>query len=148
MSWNASASGSSAARPRAAGGNRVDRLEEARQRLECALVPLLLDVEPQHRLRADEADREPIRILAGRAMRVDERGARDRVQLARALVEEELDVRERLEPRAEARLRLAHALRDRADPAPVERVQVEDAVGLREAERPQDDRLGLVAADT
>ena len=58
----------------------------------------------------------------------------------------ELDVRERLEPRAEARLRLADALRDRADAAAVERVEVEDAVGLAEADRAQHDGLGLVGA--
>ena len=99
--------------------DRVHRREEPRQRLERALVPLLLDEQPQHRLRADEPDREAVRILARRPMRVDERDAGDGVQLAGALVEEELDVRERLEPRAEARLRLADALRDRADAAAI-----------------------------
>ena len=124
--------------------DRVDRGEEPRQRLERALVALLLDEEPQHRLGADEPDREAVRILARRPVRVDERDAGDRVQLARALVEHQLDVRERLEPRAEARLRLAHALRDRTDPTALGRVQVEDAIGLAEAKRPQHDRLRLV----
>ncbi len=124
--------------------NRVHCREEPRQRLERALVALLLDEEPQHRLGADEPDGEAVRILARRPMRVDERDAGDRVQLARALVEEQLDVRERLEPRAEARLRLAHALRHRADPAAILRVHVEDAVGLPEPERAQDDSLRLV----
>ena len=41
--------------------------------------------------------------------------ARHRLELAAAVVEDELDVRERLEAGAEARLRLAHALRDGAD---------------------------------
>ena len=58
----------------------------------------------------------------------------------------QLDVRERLEPRAEAGLRLADALRDRADAAAVERVEVEDAIGLAEPERAEDDGLGLVGA--
>ena len=58
-------------------------------------------------------------------------------------MEQQLDVRERLEPRAEARLRLAHALRDRSHAAAVVRVQVQDAIGLAEAERPQHDGLGL-----
>ena len=113
-----------------AGRQGVDRREESRERLERALVPLLLDEEAQHRLGADEPDREPIRILARCAVRVDERDARDGVELARALVEQQLDVRERLEPRAEPRLGLADPLRDGADPAAIERVQVEDAVGL------------------
>ena len=58
----------------------------------------------------------------------------------------ELDVRERLEPAAEAGLRLADALRDGADAAAVGRVEVEDAVGLAEADRAEDDGLGLVGA--
>ena len=127
-----------------AGRDRVHRDEEARQRLERALVPLLLDEEPQHRLRPDEPDREAVRVFARRPVRVDERDAGDRVQLAGALVEEQLDVRERLEPRAEARLRLADALRHRAHAAAVERVQVEDAIGLAVAERPEHDGLRLV----
>ena len=61
-------------------------------------------------------------------------------------MEHERDVRERLEPRAEARLRPPDALRDRPDAAAVERVEVEDAIGLAEPERAQHDRLGLVGA--
>ena len=92
----------------------------------------------------DEADRAAIRVLAGRPMCVDERDARDRVQLARALMEHELDVRERLEPRAEAGLRLADPFGDGAYAPAVVRVEVEDAVGLAEPKRPQHDRLRLV----
>ena len=55
-------------------------------------------------------------------------------------------MRERLEPRPEARLRLADALCDCADASAVCRVQVEDAIRLAEPERAQHDRLGLVAA--
>ncbi len=76
-------------------------------------------------------------------MSVDQRDARHRVQLAGALVEHELDVRERLQTRTEARLRLAHALRDGADPAALRRVHVEDAIGLPEPERPQHHGLRL-----
>src|SRR5439155_19782763 len=78
--------------------------------------------------------------------RPDEVDARHRLPLALPLVEDRLDVRERLEPRAESRLRPADALRDGADAAAVERVQVEDAVGLAEPERAEHDRLGLVGA--
>ena len=52
------------------------------------------------------------------------------MQLTSALVKHELDVAERLEPRAEARLRPPYAFRDRAHASALERVQVQDAVGL------------------
>ena len=100
----------------------------------------------QHRLEPDEPDPEPARVLARHAMRLDEVDAGDRVQLAAALVEHQLDVAERLEAGAEARLRAPDALRDRSDPAALERVQVEDAIGLAEPQRAQDDGLGLVAS--
>jgi glutaredoxin 3 len=67
-----------------------------------------------------------------------------RLQLARALVQHQLDVRERLEPAAEARLRPPDALRDRADATTIRRVDVEDAVGLAEPERTEHDRFGSV----
>ena len=119
LSWNESASGSSAGRDGARGGSSSSEVEEARQRRERALVRLLLGEEPQHRLGADQADREPVGLLARLVVRADELDAGDGLELARALVEHQLDVRERLEPRAEARLRAAHALRDGADPAAV-----------------------------
>ena len=145
FSWKASARGSRAARPLQPRRETVERLDETRQRLERARVPLLLDVQAQHRLGTDEPDRQPIRILARRPVRIDERCAGDRMQLSRALMEEELDMGKRLEPRAEARLRLAHALRDRSYPSAVEGVEMEDAIGLAEPERAQDHRLRLVA---
>ena len=77
-------------------------------------------------------------------MRAQQLDAGDRLQLPRSLVQHQLDVRERLEPGAEARLRLADALRDRPDPAAALGVEVEDPVGLGEAHRPQHDRLRLV----
>jgi len=126
--------------------NGVENGQKAGERLERALVPLLLDEEPKHCLGADEADREAVGILPSRTVWVDERGARDRMQLARSLVEKELHVRERLEARTEARLRLPDSLGDRPDSSSVERVHVEDAIRLPEPERPKDDRLGLVAA--
>src|SRR5439155_23476990 len=61
-----------------------------------------------------------------------------------AAMERDLDMRKRLEARAEARLRLPDALRDGADAAVRERVEVEDAIRLAEPERAQDDGLGLV----
>ena len=88
--------------------------------------------------------REAVRLLARRAVRADELDAGDGVQLARALVQHQLGVRQRLEPRAEARLRLAHALRDRADPSAFAGIDMQDAIRLGEAQRPEHDGLGLV----
>ena len=79
-------------------------------------------------------------------MRAEELGPGDRLELAAALVQHQLDVAERLEPRTEARLRLAHALGHRSDPPAVERVEVEHAIRLAETERAQHHRLGLVGA--
>ena len=76
---------------------------------------LLLGEQPQHRLEPDQADLEPVRVRADAIVRADERRAGDRVELAATLVEDELDVGERLEAAAEAGLRLPHALRDGAD---------------------------------
>ena len=69
-----------------------------------------------------------------------------RLQLAAALVELQLDVAERLEARPEPGLRLAHALRHRADASAVERVEVQHAVRLAQAKRAQHHRLGGVGA--
>src|SRR5206468_625062 len=109
-----------------AGRNRVDCGEEARDRLEGTLVLLLLDEQSEHGLGPDEPDREAIGVFTCRPVRVDERRAGDGVQLAGALVQQELDVGERLETGAETGLRLANSLGDRADASPVERVQVEN----------------------
>ena len=67
-----------------------------------------------------------------------------RVQLARALVQHQLGVRQRLEPGAEARLRLAHALRDRADPSAFAGIDMQDAIRLGKPQRPEHDGLRLV----
>jgi len=124
----------------------VEQIEEARQRREGPLVPLLLGEEPEHRLGADQADAEAVEVGACRLVGSDELDARDRLELARALVEHQLDVRKRLEPSSEARLRLPHAFGDGPDSAAVARVEVEHPVGLAEANRPEHDGLGLVGA--
>jgi hypothetical protein len=54
--------------------------------------------------------------------------------------------RERLEPSAEARRRLAHALRDRVHAPALGGVEVQHAVGLGEPHRAQDDRIRAVRA--
>jgi glutaredoxin 3 len=122
----------------------VEEVEEARQRFEGAGVSLLLAEEAQHRLSADEADAEAVAVVPGRLVRADQLDAGHRVQLAASLMEHELRMRERLEPSAEARLRAPDPLRNRTHPAPVERVQVEHAVRLAEAQRAQHHRLRRV----
>jgi hypothetical protein len=69
-------------------GNGVESREEALERLEPALVLLLLHEEAQHRLRAHEPHRAPVRILPRRPVRVDKGGAGDCLQVARALVQQ------------------------------------------------------------
>ena len=114
--------------------------------MERTLVRLLLGEQAQHRLRGDEPDVEAVGLLAARMVRAQQRDAGDRLQVAAALVELQLDVAERLEARAEAGLRLADAFRDGADAPAVERVEVQHAVGLTEAKRAQHHRLGGVGA--
>ena len=107
-----------------------DQAEEAGQRLEGAFVPLLFGEEAQHRLGAEQADTEPVLLFAHFMVRANELDAGDGLQLARSLVEHQVDVRERLEARAEPRFRLADPFCHRADSSTLERIEVEDAVGL------------------
>ena len=125
-------------------GQLVERVQEPCERRERPLVRLLLGVEPQHRLQPDQPDLQAIRVRARAVVRADEGGAGHRVELAAAVMEDELDVRERLEPPAEPRLGLPHPFRHRAYPAAVERVEMEDAIGLAELERTEDDGLGRI----
>src|SRR4029079_11735720 len=86
---------------------RVEQVEKTRQRLKRSRVRFLFREEAQHRLGAEQADAEPVLLLAHLVVRMEELASRDRLQLARALIQHQLDVRERLEPRTEPRLRLA-----------------------------------------
>ena len=131
---------------RALGARRrlVEQVEEARERGERPLVRLGLAEEAQHRLGADQPHVEAVPVLARRAVGAQQLDAGDRLQLPAALVQHQLNMRQRLEPRAEARLRLADAFRDRADPSAARRVEMQDPVRLGEAERAQHDRLRLV----
>ena len=69
-------------------------------------------------------------MLAQPRMAGERLGARDRQQVAAALVEHEVEAEERLQPAAEARLGLAHALGDRAHPPAMRGIEVEDPVRL------------------
>src|SRR6185437_6487232 len=123
-----------------------DEAKETGQRLEGAFVPLLFGEEAQHRLSAEQADTKPVLLLAHSMVRANELDAGDGLQLARSLMEHQVDVRERLEACAEPRFRLADPFCHRADSSTLERIEVEDAVGLAQAERAEHDRLGLVRA--
>ena len=61
-------------------------------------------------------------------------------------MQEQLDVAQRFQPRAEAGLRPTDALRNRPDATSVECVEMEHAVRFAEPERSQDDGLCLVGS--
>ena len=120
----------------------VEQIEEPGEGREDAVVLLLLGEEAEDGLGADEADGEPQRVVADRGVWTNERGTRHRSELAAAMMENELDMGQRLEATPEPRSRLAGTLGDGADATTIMRVQVEDAVGFREAKRAEDDCLG------
>src|SRR5205085_11248540 len=62
------------------GGRLVEQVEEACERAEGPLVRLRLAEEPQHRLGADQADVEAVRLLAAQAVRAQQLDAGDRLQ--------------------------------------------------------------------
>src|SRR4051812_33003373 len=117
----------------------IEEVEEARQGCKCPLVCLLLAEQSQHRLGADHPNREAVVVLARLPVRPDELRCGNRLELAAPTMEDEVDVRERLESRAEARHRLSHTLRHRADPAVRLGVEVKHAIGLSEPNRPEND---------
>ena len=126
------------------GRRLVEKLQEACQRAKRACIRLLLGEEAQRRFESDQAYVEAIRILTRRMVRFDQLDAGHSLQLARPLMQEQLDMAQRLQPRAEARLRSPDTFCHSADATPLERVEVKDAVCLAESERSQDDGLGLV----
>ena len=119
----------------------VQSVEEPGQRQEGAVVVLFLGEQLEHGLEPDEAHLEAVRISSDGVVRPYERGAGDRSELTTTPMDGELDVRERLEPAAEAALRPAHPLCDHAQASARVRVDVEDAIRLAERECPEDDRL-------
>ncbi len=69
-----------------------------------------------------------------------------RRELAASLVQHNPHMEERLEPGPEAASRTPHALCDRADPAAIGGVQMDDPIGLAVADRAQHNRLRLQRA--
>ncbi len=92
-----------------------------------------------HGLEQDEALRQAIEVVHERPGRVDGLDLADDVQLP-ALVEQEGDVGQRLQPTAEAALRLPHALRHGPHLPVLGREQHDDAVGLTQLVRADDHR--------
>src|SRR4051794_13015769 len=90
--------------------------------------------------------RERLAVLPQPPVPGDRLGRRDGQQVAAALVEDELEAEERLQPSAEARLGAPDALGDRAHPATLWGIEMEDPVGLAVAHGAQDDALGLQRA--
>src|SRR5205823_14320085 len=76
--------------------------------------------------------------------RRDDLGLGDRVERAPALVEQQGDVGERLQPRPELRAGPADALGDRADLARSLREDADDLVGFPQLDRTKNDALFLV----
>lgn len=124
----------------------VEDVQEAGQGVEGTWILVVLQEEPQDCLEPDMADGEPEPVGAARVMRTHKVDTGDRVQLAAPLVEDDLDVRERFQAASEARHRLARALRDCPDPAPLEREEVENPIRFPVADRPQDNSLRLPGA--
>jgi hypothetical protein len=124
----------------------VDKVEESCQGLERSRVPFLLCEQAQHRLGPDEPNPEPVLLLSDGVMRVQQLDSRDGLKLSRPLVQQHLDMGERLEARAEPRLRLADSLCDSADTTSVERVEVKDPIRFPQSEGAKDNRLSSVRA--
>ena len=117
----------------AAGGRRRSRRAgRARGRAGCRRAGSPRSVEqPQHRLAGLRGALERGAPLAQGGYACTRLGLGDRAELAAALVQHEPHPEERLEPAAEPRLRAAHALRHRAHPPAVGRVEVQDAIASR-----------------
>src|SRR4051795_1935274 len=129
------------------GGQRrldvVEKVEEARERIEGGRVRVLLDEEAEHSLEADVAHRHAVAVDAPALVGAQKVGAPHCAQLSPPLVQHELDMAKGLEASPEARFRLADTLRDRTHPAALEGVEVEDAIRLGKADRTQYDGLRL-----
>ena len=99
--------------------------------------------QPQHRVAGAGAGGQRRAGGAQARVAVDRRHVGHRHQVAAAFVQDQVEPEERLQAAAEARLRFARALGDRAEAAPRLRVEMEDPVRLAVADAAQHDRLRL-----
>ena len=126
-----------------AGGIAVEQRELVGQQVVDAGVRVAVVEDARDRLARARGAVQRAGVLAQARVRGDGLGRGDGQQVAAALVQDEVEPEERLEPPAEARARLAHALGDRAQAAARRGIQMEDAVRFAVAERAQDDSFGL-----
>ena len=132
-------------RPGGRGGLVVEDPQLAAEQVVRGGIGLLRVEQAEDRVAGLGRALDGVAALPQRGMRVDGLRRGDGVELTAALVEDQVDAEERLEPAAESRLDAPHALRDRAYPAALAAVEVKDPIGLSVADRAQHDRLGLEA---
>ena len=130
------------ARP-ARSGVAVEQGELVGQQVVDAGVRVAVVEDARDRLAGARGAVERAAVLAQARVGGDGLDRGDREHVAAALVEHEVEAEERLEPPAEARLGLAHALGDRAHSSARRGIQVEDAVRFAVADGAQDDAFGF-----
>ena len=123
-------------------GALVEQGELAAEQVEHRRVGLGGLEQPADRVAGPRGAVQGLPVSPQPRVRVQRVGPRHGQQLSPALVELELQPEERLQAPPEAASGAPHALRDRAHPAPVEGVHVEDPVGLPVAHRAQHHCLG------
>ncbi len=99
--------------------------------------------QPQHRVAGLGRALERLAPFTQRGVGVDSLGGGHRAEVAATLVQYERDARAGLEPPTEPRASPSNPLGDRADTAAFAGVEMQNAVGLAEADRAQDDRFRL-----
>lgn len=99
--------------------------------------------QPSHRIAGTGRGIERLGLVAEPGMRVDGVDTGHGVQVTAALVEDDADLEEGLEPSTEPAARTPDALGNRPKPAVARRVQVEDPVRFAVPDRAQHERFGL-----
>jgi magnesium transporter len=125
---------------------RVEQLQLPAEQVVGGDVRLSLADQAQKRLAGAGRRAQRGAVLAQAGIALDRLRPRDGVQLSPALVEDQPEAEERLEPAAKARSRAADSLRDSPDTPARARIQVQNAIRLTEANRAQHDGFGLVVA--
>ena len=130
------------ARP-ARAGIAVEQRQFVGQQVVHAGVRVAVVEDPRDGLAGPRGAVQRAGVLAQARVRGDGLGRRHGQEIAAPLIQDEVETEERLEPPTEPRLRLADALRDRAQPAARRGIQMEDAVRFAVAKRAEDDSFGL-----